>query len=208
MVIEKNTLWFCSFFPFSFFVFVFPIISLKVKNGLCHESHRQKGGSHFEAVCITKWTETSLVSPGTTVAVLATQLRFLLLTQMEHPRPDPCREGGWVMDEGVTGANVLLTEHQRCRAVGQGVFSILWNRMVYGTRRSWFQHSFKFLFQVAAEWSSAIIQSASTSSSSAATLDSIFGLLREDPLTSPLAQQAGPGHWILFPGEGNDAQAG
>lgn len=85
------------------------------------------------------------------------------------------------------------SEMKGCRP--RGIFHSVKSRGLwdYGTR-SWFQHSFKFLFQVAAEWSAAIIRSASTSSSSAATSDFVFDLLREDPLTSPMAQQPGPGN--------------
>lgn len=85
---------------------------------------------------ITKWIEASpvqIVSSGTTRVELATQVGFPLQQQMEHPSPDPCREGsprGWAVDKGVTGANSLLIEHQRGRAVGQGVFSVRWSLML------------------------------------------------------------------------------
>lgn len=94
-------------------------------------------GIHTLVLCLLPngqkrfWSKLS--SSGTSRAELATQVGFPLQKQMEYPSPDPCREGsprGWAVDKGVTGANSLLTEHQKERAVGQRVFSVHWSLML------------------------------------------------------------------------------
>lgn len=175
MVMEKNMLWFCSFY-FSLFCFLtFPRISCRI--GQCHEPHGRKKHSHFETVCITKekylWSKLCL---GIMVA-LTTKVGLLLLKQMKCTSQDSCRAGspsGWIGNEEATGAS--LVEHHRWTAVGQGVFSILWNLILW----LWDWELFEAWFSVSStnfccKWSAAIIQSASKSTnSSVATSDFMF----------------------------------
>lgn len=179
MVMEKNMLWFCSFFFISFF-FIFPRISLKVKNGLYHGPRGQKRDSHFEAVRITKWTETSLVlivSPGTRTVVLPTQVGFF------SPEADGVSPSGSLRrresqglgygrgGDGSQPSPPRASEMKGCRP--RGVFHSVTSHAVPMGPGVGCSLVLKFLFQVAAASGQLpLLQSASTATrSSAATSD-------------------------------------